>query len=395
MKKRILILLPVLAAALGAVWWFYFRENTDPHGVIRLSGNIEVTQVDLSFKIPGRLENRRVDEGDSVTAGQLVASLEDADEALGVKKAQADLAGAKAVLAELEAGSRPQEIQRAKATARRAELALVELETGSRTQEVAQAKAELARVSAARDAADSRLNQAKADFSRYEAVFKKGGISAQAFDTYKTRLDTAQKAFEEAGAALAASEQRLSLVKEGPRKEQVRQARAALAAAKAEYALVEAGPRQEAIDQARAKAAAAKAALDLARRRLAETRLYAPFDAVVLSKSAEPGAYMTPGAPVVTVGQMDKVRLRAFVTETQLGRIRPGQKAEVSIDAFADKTYPGKVSYISQEAEFTPKSVQTFEERVHLVYRVKIDLDNEAGDLKAGMPADAVIKVAP
>ena len=389
MKKRILILVVVLAAALGAVYWFYFRDHKDPNGAIRLSGNIEVTQVDLSFKIPGRLEKRLVDEGAAVAAGQLVANLEDADERLGVQKADADLARAKAVLAELLAGSRPQEIQRAKAAVQRAQMALLELETGSRSQEIAQAKADLTRVTAARDAANSRLDQARADFSRYAAVYKQGGVSAQAYDSYKTRLDTAQKAFEEAQAALAAAKQRYSLVKEGPRKEQIRQARAALAAAEAESALVEAGPRQEVIDQAGAQVEAAKTALDLARRRLAETRLYCPFDAVVLSKSAEPGAYMTPGAPVVTVGQMARVRLRAFILESQLGKIRLGQKADVSIDAFPGKTYPGVVSYISQEAEFTPKSVQTFEERVHLVYRIKIDLDNESGDLKAGMPADA------
>ena len=130
----------------------------------------------------------------------------------------------------------------------------------------------------------------------------------------------------------------------------------------------------------------------MARQQLAETELFASFDGVVLSTSAEPGSYLNPGSPVLTIGDIANVWVRAFVSETDLGRIRLNQEANVSVDAYPDRSWKGRVSYISSAAEFTPRSVQTTEERTNLVYRIKIQLDNPDGVLKPGMPADAVIE---
>ena len=154
-----------------------------------------------------------------------------------------------------------------------------------------------------------------------------------------------------------------------------------------------AGPRKETIDQANARVAAATAGLNIARQQVTETELFAPFGGVVLSTSAESGAYLNPGTTVLTVGDTENIWLRAFVTETDLGRIKLGQSARVSIDAYPDRRWTGTISFISSEAEFTPKSVQTFKERPNLVYRIKIQLANPDGVLKPGMPADAVIEV--
>ena len=393
MKKRLRIAVVavglIAAVVIGNVIFRNHKENSR----IRLSGNIEVTQVDLSFKIPGRLARRLVDEGQRVTRGELVAELEPGDWQVEVRKAEAELAYARSALAELEAGSRPEEIQRAQARVTQAEFALKELETGSRSQEITAAEADLRQARAAADAAQSRLKLAQADFDRYAKLFKAGGISRQALDGYQTQLETAQKAYDETVARVENARQQLSLRQEGPRNEQIRQARAALTQAEAEYALIKAGPRKETIDQARAREAAVREALNLARLKLEDTHIRAPFDGVVLSKSAEPGAYLNPGTPVVTVAQMERVWLRAFVTESDLGRIRLGQTAAVSTDADPDQHSSGTISFIASEAEFTPKSVQTFEERVDLMYRVKIDLDNPDGIFKPGMPADAVIEI--
>ena len=127
---------------------------------------------------------------------------------------------------------------------------------------------------------------------------------------------------------------------------------------------------------------------------LAYTELHAPFDGVVLSKSAEPGEYLNPGTPVVTVGEMERVWLRAYINETDLGRVRLGQTVDVTTDSFPGKMYKGTLGFLSSEAEFTPKTVQTFEERVKMMYRVKIDLENPNHELKLGMPADATIEPA-
>jgi len=165
-----------------------------------------------------------------------------------------------------------------------------------------------------------------------------------------------------------------------------------LAQAKAEYDLVKAGPRREVIDQARAQLEQARAALQLAKTQLGYATVVSPLTGVVLSKNIEPGEYVAPGTAVVTVGDLVNVWLRAYIEETDLGRVKVGQRAWVTTDTDPGKKYPGRVSFISDEAEFTPKNVQTQKERVKLVYRIKIDITNPEMELKPGMPADAVIE---
>ncbi|WP_319404814.1 efflux RND transporter periplasmic adaptor subunit [uncultured Desulfosarcina sp.] len=395
MKKRLRILVPVAAVVLAIILWKTFFKENGNDGKILLSGNIDVTQVDLAFKIPGRLSLRLVDEGDRVTDKQRLAVLDDTDQQLQLKKATAEADFASSVLAELLAGSRPEEIERARARVRQARFVLNELKNGSRVQEIAETEAELSRAMADERTANSQLELARADFDRYEAVFREGGISRQTYDTTRTRLVSAQNAADAAASQRQVAMQRLSLRREGSRREQISQARSALAQAEADYALIKAGPRQEAIDQARAKESAAQAGLAVARQQLAETGLFSPFDGVVLSTSAEPGTYLNPGSAVLTVGNIQGVWLRAFVSENDLGQIRLEQSAEISVDAYPKRRWKGRVSYISSAAEFTPRSVQTADERTNLVYRLKIQLDNPDGVLKPGMPADAVIEAAP
>jgi HlyD family secretion protein len=340
MPKPFKFIIPlVIIAAAVAYWRLGLHRNDDPDR-IKLSGNIEVTQVDLSFKIAGRLIQREVDEGQFVTAGQKVAYLDDTDFGLRAAQAQAQVDLVQAALSELEAGSRPEEI--------------------------AQANAALAQARAAARAARTRLELANQDLERNRALYESKVISQRAYDETVTAQRTLQDAVFETEAQVARAQANMDLVK--------------------------AGPRRETIEQARARLQVAREGLALAQRQLADTVLEAPFDSVVLSKAAEPGAYLNPGSPVVTVGQLARVYLRAFVGETDLGRIKLGQPAEVRTDSYPGKIYPGRVSYISDSAEFTPKTVQTDEERAKLMYRVKIELANPDGELKPGMPADAWIR---
>ena len=124
-----------------------------------------------------------------------------------------------------------------------------------------------------------------------------------------------------------------------------------------------------------------------------DTVVVAPIDGVVLVKSAEVGEVLAAGTTVVTIGDIDHPWLRAYINETDLGRIKLGQSATLTTDSFSGKTYPGRISFIASEAEFTPKQIQTQEERVKLVYRIKIDVDNRSHDLKSNMPVDAEIQV--
>lgn len=393
MKKRKRIAIPILLVLIGIGVYFYFSKNSEDPNRLIVSGNIEVTDARLSFKIPGRLLERLVDEGEEVKKGQLIARLDDTDQKLAVAQALANAGYAEAVLAELEAGSRFEDIQRAKAQVEQAESALLELERGSRSQEIGDARAEVKRAEASLEGAKAQLELAKSDHDRYRKLYKDNVISVREYDIYRRKYETALSTFAEADARLKSAKEKLSLRKEGPRREQIEQARAALRQAEAAYALIKAGPRSETILQARAKVDVAGEILRQARQQVAYTELFAPFDGIVLSKAAEPGEYLNIGSPVLTVGQLDQVWLRAYVNETDLGRIKHGLEIEVLTDTYPDKVYKGRISFISSEAEFTPKSVQTSEERVKLMYRIKIELPNPDRELKPGMPADAVIGI--
>ncbi|HLK10789.1 MAG TPA: HlyD family efflux transporter periplasmic adaptor subunit [Candidatus Binatia bacterium] len=149
------------------------------------------------------------------------------------------------------------------------------------------------------------------------------------------------------------------------------------------------------VEVARAGVRSAREQLRLARILLDYTVLRAPFAGVILVRQAELGEVMLPGTPVVTLADLDHVWLRAYVRETDLGRIRWGQAALIRTDTYPDRRYPGRISFISSKAEFTPKSVETHAERVTLVYRVRIDVENPGHELKPGMPADAAIALEP
>jgi HlyD family secretion protein len=377
--KRLLIGLLALLLTGALVYSFVIARQDGSRGTIRVSGNIEVTDAEVSFKIPGRVERRLVDEGMIVKQGQEIAVLDSSDLQEDVDLRRAELAAAQAALAELEAGSRPQEITAAEATLKKAQAALEEMETGYRPQEIAASEA-------AYKAAVADATRTETELARAGQLLERRTISQEVFDQVQAAYKVASQKAREAA-------ERLDLIREGVRKEQIEQARATRDQLKAQYELVKIGPRQEQIDQARARVEQARAALRLAETRLGYAKLVSPLAGVVLSKNVEPGEYVSPGTPVVTVGDLVNVWLRAYVNETDLGRVTVGQPARVTTDTYPGKTYQGRVSFISSEAEFTPKNVQTEKERVKLVYRIKIDITNPRMELKPGMPADAVIEL--
>lgn len=329
MKKKLLLAVVFLLVVATIVMIFFRFGNRDQGKALRVSGNIEVTSVELSFKIPGRVQDRLVDEGETVKTGQVVARLDPED-------------------LQHETDGRRAEVQAARA-------ALTELETGYRREEIAQADAALRRISA--DAERLRV-----DFARQQQLYKKEVISARDFDASRAAYEASQASVREA-------RERLNLLRSGPRK--------------------------ETIDQARARLAGAEASLALSETRLGYAVLRSSTSGLILSKNIEPGEQVTAGTPVVTVGMMGEVWMRAYISETDLGRVKVGQKATVTTDTWPGRKYRGRVSFISQEAEFTPKSVQTPKERVKLVYRIKITVPNPNGELKPGMPADAEIEIKP
>ena len=375
-RKQLVLLAIIALASVMAFMWLYGRSRGGD-APIRVSGNIEVTDAELSFKVPGRVDARLVDEGQTVTKGQTVALLDRRELTQEAGRSKAEVEAARAALAELEAGSRPEEIAEAQAAAGQARARFEEMEAGSRPQEISAAEA--AFQSARADA--KRLSD---DFDRYSGLYKKDLVSTQQYEAARTASDMADARERQA-------KEQLDLLKEGPRKEEIAQAREAYAQAQQRYTLVKTGPRQEDIQQARARLDQARQSLALAETRLGYATLLSPMSGVVLSKSIEPGEYVSAGTPIVTVADLENIWLRAYVNEIDLGRVKLGQRVRVTTDTYPGKAYAGRVSFISSQAEFTPKSVQTEKVRVKLVYRIKIDIQNPQMELKPGMPADAEI----
>jgi HlyD family secretion protein len=385
MKKRLipLILIVVVAAVAFAAWrWFGDNHN----GGIRVSGNIELTEVNISFKIPGKLVERAADEGDSVKRGMVVARLDQEQLLAQLDRARAALAAAQSLRTQLDTSIRYQAetvegtVAARQADLRQAEARLAELLAGSRSQEKDQARAAVERTQAEYD-------RAAKDFERAKVLIKNEDISAADFDQFRTR-------FETAGASLKQAREQLALVLEGPRQENIEAARAQLAQTRAALRLAEAQRlelqrRKQEIATREAEIAQRKAEIALIESQLNDSIAVSPIDGVVLVKGAEPGEVLAAGTTVLTVGDLGHPWVRAYISETDLGRVKIGAKVKVTTDSFPGKVYWGRVTYISSEAEFTPKQIQTPEERAKLVYRIKVDVDNANGELKSNMPADA------
>ncbi len=377
MKQRIVALVAIALLVLIG-YGLYTRYWSGKQGQIQVSGNIEATTVDVSFKIPGRVVARLVDEGAVVKKGQLIAKLDATQLVDAVNANRGQLRQAEAALAELRHGSRPEEVASAKAAYERAQFALIELLNGSRPEEIRQAR------EAVRQARAS-AQDAYREYLRQKDLYGQGYVSLQQYENAETTQKTTD-------ALLRQALEHWRLVKIGPRYEEIQQARKNAAQAKEQYVLVKKGPRIEEIEQGRARVEAALASLSQSEAQLKDATLFAPLSGVVLSKNVEPGEYVSAGTALITVGDLQNVWLRAYVDESDIGKVKSNQPADITTDSYPEKIYPGHVSFISAEPEFTPKNIQTQKERVKLVYRIKIDIANPKFELKPGMPADAKLK---
>ena len=390
MKRKIVlpILLFIILAAVAGVLWsgrlFRPRENR-----LTVSGNIELTQVDVSFKVPGKLVELNVSEGQSVKKGDVIARIDraqmerqrDRDQA-GVTAAQSQYEQARTAI-QWQRETLQNDIALRRADIRAAQAHLDELLAGSRPQEIQQARAAVADVRAQHD-------DAQRDWDRAQELFKHDDISKAQYDQFHMREQST-------AAALHQAEERLAIVVEGPRKEEIESARAQVARAQAALRVSEANRlelkrREEQLAANQADISRARAQVAITDTQINDMVVTSPVDGVVLVKSAELGEVLAAGTTVVTIGDIDHPWLRGYINERDLGRIKLGGAATLTTDSFPGKTYPGRISFIASEAEFTPKQIQTKEERVKLVYRIKIDVDNPRRELKSNMPVDAEIQ---
>ena len=327
MKRYIIPVLLVIAIGAGVYYYRVLHRAKAPANTLLLSGNVEAHESVVAFRTLGRIVALPVEEGEAIRAGDLIARLDAADyqQQVRVDQAALDTRGKELDLA--VAGSRTQDIRAAEQT-------------------LADAKAD--------------LELRRADLARSGALYQRDAVSAQSHD----QADTA---FKRALAVYDRTQQTLSELREGTRKEQ--------------------------IAVSRATQQTARQSLELSKVRRDYTVLQSPVTGVVTVRQAELGEYVVPGTPVVTIADLDHLWVRAYVSETDLGRVTWGQAATVRTDTFPGRSYRGTVSFIAAESEFTPKTVQTNKERVALVYRVKVDVENPNRELKPGMPADVTIEL--
>ncbi|HSB70960.1 MAG TPA: efflux RND transporter periplasmic adaptor subunit, partial [Candidatus Methylomirabilis sp.] len=366
-RKRILAV-AVAAVLIGSSTLAWRWGQRDPKDTLLASGTIEATQVDVSFRIPGRVIERPVDEGDRLEAGRLVGRLESRELEAEVDRLRASLQATETRLPQLRTEIALQldltraRIADAQATLTARDERLAELKSGSRPQDIQKAWAEVREARAV-------MENAQVDFRRMDGLFRDGGVAEQVRDAARTNYTVTVERHRNAL-------ERLDLVKEGPRQEEIRRAEAEVRQAKAGLLLAQTGEldvlrkRQE-LATLQASIARDRAALAAAEAQMSYTVLKSPQAGIVLRKHVEPGEMIAAGTPAVTIADLGSIWLKIYIPEPQLGRIKLGQTAEITTDSYRGKVYRGKVTFINSEAEFTPKNVQTQEERVKLVFAVK------------------------
>jgi len=387
MKKKFIIAAVVLVlGTTGALWSRWSRGDAD--NTIRLSGNIELTEINVAFKTAGKVVELSADEGNSVHRGMVLARIDRDQIERERDKEQAGLSVSESELIQLKTAiqyshaSTESDIALRLAEVKEAQAHLDELLAGSRPQEIEQARAAVAD-------ARTQHGQASRDWERAQTLYKNDDISTAQRDQYLAR-------YESTAAALKQAEERLAVVKEGPRREQIEATRAQLDRAQAavrysEANWIEIKRKEQEIATRQAEIAKARAQVAVVTSQLEDTRAESPIDGIVLSKSADLGEVLAAGTTVMTIGDIDRPWVRGYISEPDLGRVKVGTPVRITTDSFPGKVYRGRISFIASNAEFTPKQIQTSEERVKLVYRIKIDVENPAHELKLNMPVDAEI----
>jgi membrane fusion protein YbhG len=363
-KRKLFILLPVVIAILAVAAFFggWFHKTDSLQG----SGTIEARNIRVGSKVGGRIDQVLVREGDKVQPGQVLITFDDQEMQAQVKQSKANAVKA-------ARGYRPEEIAEARAAAAQARADYEQRENGYRQQDIDAAQADLER-------ARAEEIRSHADFNRYEALAQKDLVSRQ-------QRDTAEATWKVALAVQQNAQHKLDELHSGYRAEEIASAKAKYEQMQATLAKLEHGNRREDVDLAQAAYAYDEA-------RFRERQVVAPSAATVEVLDVRPGDLIAPNTPVATLLESDQIYVRIYIPETELYRVKLGQKAEVRVDALPNTVVDGVVEQINQQAEFLPRNVQTRDERVHQVFGVKIRINDATGHVLAGMAADVKLKAA-
>ena len=375
-RRTILIggLFLVLVGAAAA--WKYINGRVSANTLV-LSGTIEADEIHIGSKVGGRIAEVLVAEGQEVKQGQPIIRFDRYDLDARRADAVAAVSQADANLQKTERWFRPEEVAAAKAQAEAAWMSYEQARNGPRKQEIDASRAEL-------KAAEADYEVARTTLSRAATLSGNGVLSQQEYDNAKA-------AYDRAGARRDAARQTLDLLLAGTRREEIERANRLFKQAEANRQLVERGARKEDIDAARAQLDRARATLQQIEVQLGELEVKAPADAFVEILQVRPGELINPNSPIATLVEVDRLWVRVYVPEPEKGNVQLGKEVSVTVDSFPRERFHGRIEEISSRGEFTPRNVQTRDERAHQVFGLRVRLDNSARRLSAGMAADVTI----
>jgi HlyD family secretion protein len=368
------IALLIVVAVIAALKMLIDRPSSDE---MLLSGTVEADEIHIGSKIGGRVGAVLVNEGQEVKMGQPIIRFESFDLEARNADAVAAVQAAEANLERTRKWFRPEELAEARAAAEAAWMTLELARHGPRKQEIDASRAEL-------DAAIADYEVAKVTLARVERLARDGVQPRQDYDNAKA-------SFERAAARREAAQQRLDLLLAGTRTEEIERAERQYRQAAARKELVENGARKEDIRSAEAALNRARASLQAIQVQLGELEVRAPSDSFVEVLQVRPGDLINPNSPVATLVEVDRLWVRVFVPEPELGFVQLGKQVSIQVDSFRGVSFSGHVEQISSRGEFTPRNVQTRDERTHQVFGVRVRLDNNERRLRAGMAADVVM----
>jgi HlyD family secretion protein len=366
-RLRLLAIAAVAALAYGGyrVW-----DGRRPY---EWSGTVEARTIAVGSRVGGRIKTVLASEGQRIAAGEPLLILEAGDLDAQRLMAQGQLEEAQANLDKLVRGARPEEIDEAKAHAQTAVAALEETKTGARSEEIAEATARLA-------AAQVTADKAKLDDDRARKLVATGAIA-------QSQLDDADTALKGAVAQRDAAAQVLDELKNGSRREDIAQAQARASEARASAKLVLAGSRVEDIKAGQGQVDAARGKLDQIGTMLDELTIRSPVAARVEALDLRPGDILAPNSTAATLLEDTQLYVRIYVPETQIGHIQLDQEVPISVDSFPSRTFRGVVEHINGVGEYSPRNLQTADERANQVFAARIGLREGPGELRAGMAA--------
>jgi HlyD family secretion protein len=353
-----------------------------------LNGIIESTTIDANSEVSGKVTEIKLDEGAKVKKGDIIASVDASMQELSIKQQEAVIRSKTAKLEELKEGSREQQIKQAEASAKAAKAKLEELKAGNRPEQIKQAEASVESSKANLESTKINYEYFLDKYNNVKELFDSDSASENDLDDVRIKMETAEKQYQAAEGQLKSAQAQLELLKNGPTSQSVKAAEANYEQANAQLELLKAGATDKSISAAQADLDQSQALLDQSKLTLSKYTIRAPIDGTYVARSVNVGDIVAPGTNIGSFSDLSDLWANVFIPRRYLNRISLGEGLNLKSSG---QELKGKIIFISSEAEFTPKNVETSESKENMVFKVKVKLLDNKTDLKPGMLIDAYI----